>query len=457
MATRFTINAAICWSARRASGRNGAVDWNTCIIPGQTTTWQSTPAAPVASPRPTASSRSTSWSPTWTSIGGSPRRSAWRGDRYGPAPRPRERNGRAAARRSPWRSTGQASCASCARPRTSSGPSSGIAGPPRTAAADRRRGGATGARGQGLRPPSRLRARSAPERSRWRAVPRTRPRSRRGLLDTGARGRAGSRASARGCPTSYEVGHDRSVRPRRAHEPATAMEVQKDLIVCRSARLDPFTGNPANLGGRGADAIPERDLRREPLEPGPQCGMSAPSAPNRSRRRTYRSNIRARTWVTRQQCAIDSAFVRCRRRAAVLWKFHEVGRAGCHGCGCARDLVQALVGGVHSGRSRRRSTSRKRGSCRRPSKNGSGASDPVLHGSFAGASLELAQRLLVFAETRVDEREIEGIDIAALSTDRARSCGGSRGRPQERLPRRRRRRRSHDRSNAREPPPAPDA
>jgi len=41
--------------------------------------------------------------------------------------------------------------------------------------------------------------------------------------------------------------------------------------------------------------------------------------------------------------------------------------------GVAEWPVQASVGGVHSGRLSRRSTSRKRGSCRKASKNGSGA------------------------------------------------------------------------------------
>jgi hypothetical protein len=43
-----------------------------------------------------------------------------------------------------------------------------------------------------------------------------------------------------------------------------------------------------------------------------------------------------------------------------------------------------------------------------------GREDPVVYRSFGGASLELAQRLILFAETRVDEREIERIDVSAL-------------------------------------------
>ena len=40
--------------------------------------------------------------------------------------------------------------------------------------------------------------------------------------------------------------------------------------------------------------------------------------------------------------------------------------------------------------------------------------DPVLHGSFCGASLELTQRLIVLPKAHVDEREIERIDVSAL-------------------------------------------
>ena len=46
-----------------------------------------------------------------------------------------------------------------------------------------------------------------------------------------------------------------------------------------------------------------------------------------------------------------------------------------------------------------------------------GREDPVLYRSFGGASLELAQHLVVFAKASVDEGEIERIDVSALPSD----------------------------------------
>lgn len=56
-----------------------------------------------------------------------------------------------------------------------------------------------------------------------------------------------------------------------------------------------------------------------------------------------------------------------------------------------------------------------------------GRDDPVLHGSFGGASFELIQRLFALAKTRMDKRKIEWIDVTALPPDHLEAVENSTG------------------------------
>ena len=75
------------------------------------------------------------------------------------------------------------------------------------------------------------------------------------------------------------------------------------------------------------------------------------------------------------------------------------------------------MGGVHSGRSRRRKYFSEARFLPQRVEERLGQHDPVLHGSFGGASLELAQGILVLAKAGMDEGEIERIDIATIPPD----------------------------------------